>query len=284
MTHRPRSEAELRAHIARVAMDGDIAARRDGFARLAGPQPVGEPLELGGVPCRAIGTGPDLLWLHGGGYVFGSAQTHLMLAAALAKTGLRVILPDYRLAPEHPWPAMLEDALAVLGALGPVCVGGDSAGGHLALALARRQPCLGLALISPNTDRTGRCTTRQRGSDAMNDDATDAWLGRIALPGLPPDDPDVSPLGSDLSGLPPLHLELAGAEILLDDGLLLARAAALQGVDVSLHVTPGLFHLFPLWPDAVAQGAAALGRIAAFARAASERNVGSAGTRSPLPG
>lgn len=119
MPHRPRSEAELRAHIASVPMDGDISARRDGFARLAGPQPPAEALTLGDVPCRAIGTGPALLWLHGGGYVFGSAQTHLMLAATLARAGLRVILPDYRLAPEHPWPAMLHDALAVLDALGP---------------------------------------------------------------------------------------------------------------------------------------------------------------------
>ncbi len=266
MTHRPRTEAALRAHIADVPVGGDVAARRAGFARLAGPQPEAEAISPGGIPCLAVGSGPVLMWLHGGGYVFGSARTHLALASSIAAAGVRVILPDYRRAPEHPWPAMLDDALAVCDALGPVCVGGDSAGGHLALALARRRPCRGLALISPNTDRTGRSTTRGRTGDAMNDDATDAWLGRIAMPGMAPDDPDVSPLLADLSGLPALHMELAGAEMLLDDGLLLASAAALQGVDMRLHVTPGLFHMFALWPDAVAQGAATLGRIAGFAQ------------------
>ncbi|WP_150296835.1 alpha/beta hydrolase [Salipiger aestuarii] len=273
MTHRPRTETTLRTHIDTIAMNGDIPARRAGFARLAGPQPGAERVDMGGVPCLAVGDGPVLLWLHGGGYVFGSAQTHLTLAHALAAGGVRVVLPEYRLAPEHVWPAMLDDALAVRDALGPgpVVVGGDSAGGHLALAIARRRACAGVALISPNTDRTGRSATRGRTGDAMNDDATDAWLAAIAMPDMPPDDPDLSPLLADLAGLAPLHIELAGAEMLLDDGLLLARCAALQGVQTHLHVTPGLFHLFALWPDAVPEGAAALARIARFATRCSAR-------------
>lgn len=266
MTRRPRTEAELRAHIDVTPMDGPPDALRTGFATLAGPQPDAARITRGGVSCLAVGEGPEIVWFHGGGYVFGSPATHVVLARYVADCGLRVVLPDYRLAPEAPWPAMLEDALAVVGASGPVALGGDSAGGHLALAVARRLPCLGVALVAPNTDRTGRSTTRARTGDAMNDDESDAELARLAMPGVAADDPDASPLVADLSGLPPLHLEVAGAEILLDDSLLLAAAAAKAGVETHLHVTPGLFHMFPLWPDILPQGAAALRRIGAFVR------------------
>jgi len=99
------------------------------------PEPTPEPI-------KDTPTGPVVLWLHGGGYVFGSAATHARAAASLAtRAGATVFVPDYRLAPEHPWPAPLQDAATVLKALNaPVAVVGDSAGGHLALALARRHP------------------------------------------------------------------------------------------------------------------------------------------------
>lgn len=275
MTTRPDTEADLRRLIRDTAMDGDIPERRGGFGRIASGQPeaMAERVERGGVPALAVGEGPELVWFHGGGYVFGAPETHLVLAAALARQGLRVLLPRYRLAPEAPWPAMLEDARAFVAASGPVVLGGDSAGGHLALAVARRTQVAGLALASPNTDRTGQSGTRGRDGDLMNDDATDAELARMAMPGMAPDDPDVSPLVADLSGLPPLHLEAAGAEILLDDSLLLARAAALAGVDVRLRVTPGQFHMFQLWPDVLPRGDESLARLGAFARDALARET-----------
>lgn len=231
MGGRPRNEAELRGLIDRVPMEGAPESLRAQFAELAGVQPKARSIERGGVECLAVGEGPEIVWLHGGGYVFGAPETHVLLAEMLAAEGLRVILPRYRLAPEAPWPAMLEDALAVVGASGDVVLGGDSAGGHLALNVALRQSVLGLALIAPNTDRSGRSTTRARTSDAMNDDAGDAELARMAMPDVAPDHADASPLLADLSGLPPLHLEAASTEILLDDSLMLATAAAWAGVE-----------------------------------------------------
>ena len=258
---RPADEAGLRARIAAIPVEGTTEARRRAFRRLLGHQPEAERLTLGGRDALAVGEGPTVLFWHGGGYVFGEPETHLMAAHALAARGLRVVLPSYRLAPEHVWPAQLEDALAALDAApGDVALAGISAGGHLALnaALARPGRAAALYLMSPNTDRTGRSATRGRDGDAMNDGATDAELGAMALGHLPDDHPEKSPLGAALGGLPPLRLDAAGAEILLDDALLLARAAALAEVDVALRVRPGLMHMFHLWPDALAQGAAAL--------------------------
>lgn|GEM_PF-4456627 len=199
--------------------------------------------------------------------MFGAPETHATLATFLAAHGLRVVLPEYRLAPEDPWPAMLEDAHAVLSDSGPVVAGGDSAGGHLALVAAQTGADLkGLALVSPNTDRSGASQTRERDSDAMNDDASDAALARQAMPDRTGRDPAASPLLGVLAALPPVHLEAVGAEILLDDSLHLARALALADCEVSLHVSPGLMHMHTLWPDCLPAGAASLERIAAFAR------------------
>jgi acetyl esterase/lipase len=263
---RPHDEAALRTHIGATPMGDGVDAMRGGFAARLGPQPDADVV-AGGL---ALGQGPTVLWFHGGGYVMGGPQTHVLAARGIAATGLRVVLPRYRLAPEHRWPAMLDDALAAIDAVeGPLALGGDSAGGHLALVAALHRPgrAAALAVIAPNTDRTGRSTTRGARGDAMNDGATDAALWRMAAPDLRDDHPDASPLLADLGSLPPLHVEVAGAEVLLDDGLLLAAAAARQGVAVSLHVTPALFHLFPLWPDALPSGASAVMRIGAFLKA-----------------
>ncbi|WP_316016093.1 alpha/beta hydrolase fold domain-containing protein [Roseobacter sp. HKCCA0434] len=268
-------EPGLRAHIAAHPVEGTVADKRRAFARRAGPQPeIGTPDRIGGVEVVRHGSGPRLVWFHGGGYVMGAPDTHLHLADALASHGVEIILPRYARAPEATWPAPLDDALALLDALdSPVALGGDSAGGHLALnaALARPGKVTALALASPNTDRTGLSTTRDRESDAMNDDAGDAAFWRMAAPDLPDDDPQASPLLADLSTLPPLHIELAGAEILLDDGLMLARRAAIAGVATSLHVTPGLMHMHVLWPHVLPEGATALARLAAHAKGATER-------------
>ncbi len=263
---RPADAAALRAHIAATPLGDDPASMRAGFAARLGLQPSLRPHADGGT---VTGEGPEVLWFHGGGYVFGAPETHGRAAQRIAAYGLAVRLPRYRLAPEHRWPAMLDDALALIDAApGRVLLGGDSAGGHLALVAALHRPgrIAALALISPNTDRTGLSGTRGRTTDAMNDDAGDRDLWRLAAPGLPDAHPDASPLLADLDALPPLHVELGGDEVLLDDGLLLAQAAARQRRDVALHVTAGMFHMFPLWPDVLAEGAATLDRVGAFLR------------------
>jgi len=258
------------ASIAAHKPEGSPAQMRAAFAALAGPQPAADSVEIGPFGALSVGTGPTLLWFHGGGFVFGAPETHVALASAIAASGVRVVLPRYRLAPEDPWPAMLDDALAAIDALpGPVVIGGDSAGGQLALCAARRRTVAGVALLSPNTDRTGASTTRKTLSarDLMNADAGDAALARQAFGDRPADDPDVSPLTADLSGLTALHIEVGTEEVLLDDSLLLARAAVLAGVPTTLHMTAGLFHLAGLWPQAVPGAAAQLARLGAFAKA-----------------
>lgn len=258
--------ARIKAHPVQGSPDDMRAA----FAALFDDGPEGEALTLNGVDCIAHGTGPTALWFHGGGYVFGSPETHARAAHHLADAaGLRVVLPRYRLAPEHVWPAPLEDGCAVIDACSdPVVLIGDSAGGHLALNLALRRPgrIRALALISPNTDRRGRSTTRKANNtrDLMNTHRDDVCLARIAMPDHDPKDPDVSPVLADLSRLPPTFVTAATNEVLLGDALLLITALGRAGVPVTAEVAQGLWHLWPLWPDAIPEAARTLEQIAGF--------------------
>ncbi len=267
--------AALERQIAANPVKGAPDEMRAAFARLAGHRTQVEPREIGGIGGRWFGppTGPPIIWLHGGGYVFGSSVTHSACATTLAEAaGRGVFVPDYRLAPEAGWPAQRLDALAVLDAVeDPVDVVGDSAGGHLGLHLALARPgrVRHLALISPNTDRTGRSRTRGANSarDLMNDDAMDAALGDMAFANHPAGDPDRSPLGADLTRLPPVFLTATDCEVLLDDSLMLARSLAVAKVPVTLRVEPGLFHMWILWPDALPEARRTLGAIARRFRA-----------------
>lgn len=174
----PASRVELERRIRDTPVTGSPTQMRRAFARLAGNQPVLRCLTHGGVSCSVAGTGPvAALWLHGGGYVFGGADSHGHAISHTAdRLGASVLMPHYRLAPDAPWPTPLDDALSVLDALsGPVALIGDSAGGHLALQMALRRPgaVSHLALIGPNTDRTGQSRTRTANSETalMNDNA-----------------------------------------------------------------------------------------------------------------
>lgn len=262
--------ARLKAQLDAAPIEGPPARMRARFAALIGPGPDGVPCTLGGVPCLRHGDGPPVLWLHGGGYVFGSPETHARAAAALARLAHRsVILPDYRLSPEHPWPAPLHDIGSVLSTFdAPVPVIGDSAGGHLALVAAQHWPgrVRALALISPNTDRTGRSRTRalNSGRDLTNDDAADTALARLAMPDLGAQDPDASPLLGDLSRLPPTYLTATPTEVLFDDAVLLMRALVQAGRPVSAAFPGDLWHLWPLWPGDLDAADATLAEIAAF--------------------
>jgi acetyl esterase/lipase len=262
--------AAVERRIAHVAMQGPPGELRHQFLQLSDARSVGTAQEIGGVPVRILNPDADrtLIFLHGGGYVFGSALSHGSCAQALADLlDWRIILPDYRLAPEHLWPAQRDDACAVVDALtGPVALAGDSAGGHLAITTALMRPdrVSHLALISPNTDRSGQSTTRGAQDDLMNDDATDRALSEMAFGARDGNDTEASPLLADLSALPPIYMTACVNEVLLDDTLLFAAAAARAGVPVRLDVLPSLFHMWTLWPQALPQARKSLRAIADF--------------------
>ncbi|MGC1481407.1 MAG: alpha/beta hydrolase [Chthoniobacterales bacterium] len=228
----------------RTVLPNDVRVRRDASGLRVSP---GD-----GVRRRAA-----MVWFHGGGYVFGSPDTHLRPAARLAqRSGREVRLPAYPLAPESRWPAQLELALEVIRShdVPPILVG-DSAGGHLALVAAlflRREgrELPGLILFSPNTDRSGanECRASLSAGDPMVDDADDQRLFKMAVgEDFDPRDPQMSPLLDDLSGLPPTWIDVGGSEVLRDDSVLLQRRAGLAGASVSLRVIDGLLHMGQLW-------------------------------------
>lgn len=203
-----------------------------------------------------------LLYLHGGGFVGCSPSTHRPLSAALAQQGLRVFVPDYRLAPEHPFPAALDDVRAVWRALreavdadgGRLVVAGDSAGGNLALALmvALRDAGQGMpdaaALFSPAVDLTGASASLVAHSerDPMFHGPALQHLADAYLAGADAAQWRASPLLADLSGLPPLLLHVGNDEVLRDDSLRLATKARAAGVTVALQVWPVVPHVWQL--------------------------------------
>ncbi|MFW5881848.1 MAG: alpha/beta hydrolase fold domain-containing protein, partial [Roseicyclus sp.] len=204
-----RTYPDLLQHIAANPVAGSPSEMRAAFARLAGPQPALRQVEIGGIRCVQAGSGaPRAIWLHGGGYVFGGAESHGNAIGHLAeRLGAAVLMPLYARAPKRTWPAQRDDVLAVLDAVpGALPVIGDSAGGHLGLhaAFARPERVSALALIGANTDRSGRSRTRAPNSarDPMNDDRQDARLARLALPDAAPDSVDASPLLGPLGRLP----------------------------------------------------------------------------------
>jgi len=210
------------------------------------------------VSSRAPDSDLTVIHFHGGGYCLGSAVTARSWAAHLsAQTGCRVVLPEYRLAPEHPYPAALEDARAVMKALsgsGPVVVSGDSAGGGLALALvlsmrdAGQELPAGVILLSPWLD-LGR--DRRAVPDLVRRDVllSPDWLDACARAYADPSswaDPLISPLHAAHSGLPPLLIQAGTEELLAPDAGLLAASASAAGVDVTYTRWPRMWHDFTL--------------------------------------
>jgi monoterpene epsilon-lactone hydrolase len=225
-------------------------------------------VNAGGVPAHWLAapgadTGRVLLFLHGGGFEFGSVRSDGELAARLGRaSGMRVLFPEYRLAPEHPFPAAIDDVLAVwrwlrtaqaLGARS-IAVAGDSAGGGLAVALlvATRdagEPLPAAAvLMSPTVDLTssGASMTERADQDPIS---TPAMLRQFAsdyLAGADPKTPLASPLFASPAGLPPLLVLVGTADLLLSDSERLATAAAEAGVEVNLEIGQGLPHVYPI--------------------------------------
>lgn len=217
-------------------------------------------IELGGRPARrfAPAGGPAargaILYLHGGAYVFGSSDSYRGHLARIARvTGRAVIAPDYRLAPEDPFPAALEDATACLEAAlriteGPLFVGGDSAGGGLALAATQRLDAAGprpagLVLLSPWVDLAAAGGSVEE--NAAYDWGDRRYLDNFAAQYLQdhdPKDPGASPLYGQLAGLPPVLLVFGGAELVRDQARALAERAARAGVEVTVHEDPDMVH------------------------------------------
>jgi acetyl esterase/lipase len=238
---------------------------------------AGVPAEV--VSARTAGSQPTVIHFHGGGYCVGSANPVRSWAAHLsAQTGCRVVLPEYRLAPEHPHPAALEDARAVLKALsdeatpGSLVLSGDSAGGGLALALVLsmrdqgQQLPAGCILLSSWLD-LGR--DRRAVPDLVRRDVilTPDWLDACARAYAAPAawaDPSVSPLHAAHSGLPPLLIQAGTSELLAPDAELLAGSASAAGVDVTYTRWPRMWHDFMLQPGLVAAADSALAQAAWF--------------------
>jgi len=221
---------------------------------------------VAGVPVERISVDAPcseavLLHFHGGMYCAGTPEIDRVLNAPIARaTGLEVISPDYRLAPEHPFPAAVEDAVAVYRSqveLGHrVALYGESAGGGLAAAcaIAIRDAGLprpvALGLISPMLDLTAGSDTYRTLAASDPDYSDTSTLTEPAAAyaaGTPLDHPLVSPLFADLSGLPPTLIQVGSREVLLGDSTRFARAARAAGVTVALDVRDGGWHNFPIW-------------------------------------
>jgi acetyl esterase/lipase len=222
-----------------------------------------------------------ILYFHGGGFRLGSVTSHRDLMAQIALAGgCRVLAINYRLAPEHRFPAALDDALAAYGWMldrglksENVAFAGDSAGGNLVLAamLALRERGLPLpvsaVLMSPWTDlaATGPSYVSRAEADPIHQRSMILALAKNYLGGQgDPYDPLVSPLYADLAGLPPLLIQVGDRETVLDDSVMFADLARAAGVDVSLEVWDGMIHVFQMFGAELPEARQAIASIAGF--------------------
>jgi monoterpene epsilon-lactone hydrolase len=226
------------------------------------------PVDANGIPAEWIeapGAGPEvILYLHGGAYALGSINTHREFISRIARaTKRRALAIDYRLAPEHPFPAALDDALLAYKWLldegevpGEIVIAGDSAGGGLALACmitlreAGHPLPTGAVLISPWLDLalTGASIQTKVSSDPILSIEGSKMYARWYAGDQDLTDPLISPLYAGLNGLPPLLVQVSTDEILLDDAVRLAERARQAGVEVTLEKYEGVFHVFQIVP------------------------------------
>jgi monoterpene epsilon-lactone hydrolase len=271
----------------------DVATLRAAFNALMAQVPVAADIQhesvaiggVGGVEVTVEGAAESenvILYFHGGVYVIGSAAASVSLVGDLVRrTGTKGITLDYRLAPEHPYPAAVEDAQAAYEGLlgqgidpGQIALAGESAGGGLAVAtlLALREAGTPLPscafLMSPYADLTlsGETLADKQAVDPLL--SPDGLRLRIAdyVAGADAADPGISPVFGDLSGLPPLLIQVGSHEVLLSDALRLAGRAATADVQVTLEVTPGVPHVFQAYAALLDEAGAALDRASAFLR------------------
>jgi len=222
-----------------------------------------------------------ILYFHGGSYVIGSPQTALSLTANLvARTGFRALSLDYRLAPEHPFPAAIEDTLSAYRALldsgedpAAVAFAGDSAGGGLTVTTCLAARDAGLPLpaaivaLSPGFDatRSGESIDTKAGIDPLFTRESLDHTGAMYLAGQDPRQPMLSPaVLADLTGFPPMLLQAGTNELLLDDSTRMAARARAAGVDVILDITAGVPHVFQSYAGVLDEADQALDRAALF--------------------
>jgi monoterpene epsilon-lactone hydrolase len=225
-----------------------------------------------------------ILYFHGGAYIAMSARSYRTITSRLAIwSDARLFALDYRLAPEHPFPAALDDAVAAYRALvdagtppGHIVVAGDSAGGGLALALlvalrdAGDELPAGAVLFSPWTDlaATGQSLIDNDRADALFFGAWVAPVARHYLGDTLATNPLASPVYADLAGLPPMLVQVSGTEVLLDDSRRVVENARRAGVEATLRVWPGLPHVWQFFATILPEARAALREAAAFVRSA----------------
>lgn len=242
----------------------------------------GVPIEW--VEAPGADAGRVVLYLHGGGYVLGSVPSYRAFAGRVSRTAAaRVLLVDYRLAPEHPFPAAVDDAVTVCrwlalqpGGLARVAVAGDSAGGGLSLAMMLSLRDAGHSLpvaavcISPSTDlaKTGESIRARAHLDPLvSVPGTFAHARRYLGEGGDPTNPLASPLYAELHGLPPLLVMVGTHEILHDDSTRLADKARAAGVDVTFEIGQDMVHIWPFFAAILPEAQQAVERIGAFLRA-----------------
>jgi acetyl esterase/lipase len=270
----------------------DVAAMRLGMEGMVATSvlPEGtqcEPVDAGGVSAEWI-EGPDidrgrvLLYFHGGGYVVGSIATHrAMVAQIAAEAGMRALLIDYRLAPEHPFPAAVEDAVAAYRFLlddgykhDQIALGGDSAGGGLTLACLvslreANEPLPEAAiLLSPWVDLEGlgESMTTQAEADPMIDRDGLLKMSAMYLGGESARNPLAAPLYADLAGLPPLYIQAGTAETLLNDATRIEENARAAGVATEMDLYPDLIHVFQAFAPHVPESVEAIKKLGAYLR------------------
>jgi epsilon-lactone hydrolase len=229
-------------------------------------------------PLGSVTSDKVILYLHGGGYVSCTPQTHRPITTCLARLARGPVFSlDYRLAPEHPFPAAVDDATAAFRWLvasgvsaNQIAVAGDSAGGGLVLAMMLRLRSSAHALpgcgvcLAPWVDLTAADAYRNSGLCSMFQPADVASFAGLYLNGAAANSPEASPLFADLRGLPPLLIQVSSTELLLDDALRLHEQARRCGVACTLRVYPGLPHVWQLLTPLIPEGKLALMEIVSF--------------------
>jgi acetyl esterase/lipase len=248
---------------------------------------VVEKISMGGVECEWVSVGSvpankALVYFHGGAYVSGSPASHRDYAAAMSTAlGIKLLMVDYRLAPEYPFPAPIEDALSVYKALvdegydaNDLFVGGDSAGGNLTLCLLQQIRSLGLAmpkaacLFSPWVDLThsGNSIVTNAKADPMLPVIMLELCADIYAGGAAKNDPLMSPVFADMTGFPPMIIHVGSTEILLDDAKTIADLCEQAGVEAKLNIWQKAPHAFPVMVKFLPEARAAIEQTAVFFR------------------
>jgi monoterpene epsilon-lactone hydrolase len=282
----------LRKYFKPLSAESDVHKVRAGFeanAKKLGPAKgvLIRQENIAGVDCEWLippgcESAPLIYYLHGGAYMVGSPRTHRKMVGHIAKhAGMRALLPDYRLAPENPFPAALEDSTAVYRSLleggnnaSRIAIGGDSAGGNLSMATllalrdARDELPAACFLLSPWLDLA--C----EGETLVTNATREPWFAAEEMPGIVSNycsefdirNPLVSPVFADVSGLPPTLIQAGDQEILLSDSLRLADNISASNGSVTLQIWPDMWHVFQYFIGRMPESKRAIQDVADFLR------------------